>query len=207
MSNVVRRRKWLGCVCFAFGLAFICNSFKNVQADGLVRDGVGAISTGRGGTNIAFSDNGAVMLDNPAGLANFEGGHFAELGIDTIITDYKLLTEFFCGIFYFIQKWMPHRASRWIRRVSKKWQRNSELIERRAREHAKGRGYRAVTCGHTHLPMLTESDGVTYVNSGTWTEAPPCPFVSVRGGEIRLETWPLAVRETDAPPARVEAAP
>lgn len=52
-------------------------------ADALVRDGVGAISTGRGGTNIAFSDNGAVLLDNPAGIANFEGRYFAELSLDT----------------------------------------------------------------------------------------------------------------------------
>lgn len=89
MTNVVRRRNWLCCVCVAFGLAFLFNGLENVQADGLVRDGVGAISTGRGGTNIAFSDNGAVILDNPAGIANFEGGHFAELGIDTLITDLR----------------------------------------------------------------------------------------------------------------------
>jgi long-chain fatty acid transport protein len=55
-------------------------------ADGLVRDGIGAISSGRGGTNIAHSDNGAVMLDNPAGIVNFEGRHFVEVGIDTVIT-------------------------------------------------------------------------------------------------------------------------
>lgn len=55
-------------------------------ADGLTRDGIGAISTGRGGTNIAHSDNGAVINDNPAGLVNFDGPNFAELGVDTVIT-------------------------------------------------------------------------------------------------------------------------
>ncbi len=48
---------------------------------------------------------------------------------------------------------MPHRAARWIRRISKRWQRNSQLIERRAIEYARSRGFRYVTCGHTHLPL------------------------------------------------------
>jgi UDP-2,3-diacylglucosamine pyrophosphatase LpxH len=111
---------------------------------------------------------------------------------DTFTTAYPWLTEIACGIFYYIQKWMPHRAARWIRRISKRWQRNSELIERRAVEYARNRGFRFVTCGHTHLPLISEHDDVFYVNSGTWTEAPPCPFVVVSGGEVRLEHWPLA---------------
>lgn len=58
-----------------------------VRGDGLVRDGVGAISTGRGGTNIAHSDNGAIILDNPAGMANLTVRGFYEVGVDTVITD------------------------------------------------------------------------------------------------------------------------
>jgi UDP-2,3-diacylglucosamine pyrophosphatase LpxH len=111
---------------------------------------------------------------------------------DTVTTGYPWLTEIACGVFYFIQKWMPHRAARWIRRITKKFQRNSQLIERRASEYAAGRGFRFVTCGHTHLPLTSTNDGFCYVNSGTWTEAPPCPFVVVQGGDVRLEYWPLA---------------
>ena len=55
---------------------------------------------------------------------------------DTFTTAYPWLTEIACGVFYYIQKWMPHRAARWIRRISKRWQRNSELIERRAVDYA-----------------------------------------------------------------------
>lgn len=77
-------RVWLsGFVCL-WG-AILC--VRSASADGLVRDGVGAISTGRGGTNIAHSDNGAVMLDNPAGIVNFEGRYFAELSMDTLLTN------------------------------------------------------------------------------------------------------------------------
>jgi UDP-2,3-diacylglucosamine pyrophosphatase LpxH len=110
---------------------------------------------------------------------------------DTFTTAYPWLTEIACGIFYYIQKWMPHRAARWIRRISKRWQRNSELIERRAVEYARHKGFRYVTCGHTHLPLVSHHDDIVYVNSGTWTEFAPCPFVVVRGDQVRLEQWPL----------------
>jgi UDP-2,3-diacylglucosamine pyrophosphatase LpxH len=110
---------------------------------------------------------------------------------DTITTDYPWLTEIACGLFYYIQKYMPHRAARWIRRITKRFQRNSQLIARRASEYAASRGYRFVTCGHTHLAIEAENDGVRYVNSGTWIEAPPCPFVVVQGRTVRLEFWPL----------------
>jgi UDP-2,3-diacylglucosamine pyrophosphatase LpxH len=127
-------------------------------------------------------------------LLIFHGDQF-----DTFITHYVWLTEIACGIFYFIQKWAPHRASRWIRRVTKRWQRNSELIEQRAVEYAKSRKCKFVTCGHTHLPLVVEKDGVTYVNSGTWIESPPCPFVSVKRGDVRLEFWPPALPEPSQP--------
>lgn len=58
-----------------------------VRADGLIRDGVGAVSTGRGGTNLGFSDNGVILLDNPAGMVNVGGRGLAEFGVDTLITD------------------------------------------------------------------------------------------------------------------------
>jgi UDP-2,3-diacylglucosamine pyrophosphatase LpxH len=120
---------------------------------------------------------------------------------DTFITHYKWLTEISCGIFYFIQKWMPHRAARWVRRITKRWQRNSQLVERRATEYARSKGLTYVTCGHTHLAMTSEIDGVHYLNTGTWIEAPPCPFVSVRGPDVQLEFWPNAGAETAEPQA------
>jgi UDP-2,3-diacylglucosamine pyrophosphatase LpxH len=114
---------------------------------------------------------------------------------DTFITANPFLTGVACGLFYFIQKWMPHRAARYIRRITKKWQRNSELIEHRAVEYARAGGFRFVTCGHTHLPLVAQHGEVTYLNSGTWTDFPPCPYVSVKGDEVRLEYWP---REQEA---------
>ncbi len=56
-------------------------------ADGLIRDGIGPISTGRGGTNQGFADNSAIILDNPAAMVNVAGDGLLELGVDTVITD------------------------------------------------------------------------------------------------------------------------
>jgi UDP-2,3-diacylglucosamine pyrophosphatase LpxH len=138
-------------------------------------------------------DNGKLQL------LIFHGDQF-----DTIVSDYPWITDLACGAFYYIQKWTPHQAARGIRRLVKKFQRNSQLIEHRATEYARSRGFRYVTCGHTHLPLTAECDGVVYINSGTWTEAPPCPFVVVDGEEVRLEFWPLPAFVLD-PPSRSEA--
>jgi UDP-2,3-diacylglucosamine pyrophosphatase LpxH len=117
---------------------------------------------------------------------------------DTFTTAYPWLTEVACGVFYYIQKFMPHRAARWIRRISKRWQRNSQLVQRRAVDYARAQGFSFVTCGHTHLPLFGVHEGICYANTGTWTEAPPCPFLAVRGREVRLEHWPLAAADQSA---------
>lgn len=56
-------------------------------ADGVIRDGLGARSSGRGGANIAFADTGVILYDNPAGMTNVAGCGLAEAGFDILFTD------------------------------------------------------------------------------------------------------------------------
>lgn len=72
-----------------FGGCFALMAMLSVTvfADGVVRDGLGAISSGRGGTNIAHSDNGQIIHDNPAGMVNVAGGGLFEVGADLLFTD------------------------------------------------------------------------------------------------------------------------
>lgn len=56
------------------------------RADGLIRDGIGAISSGRGGTNLGFADNGVVLLDNPGAMVNVRGNGLFDAGVDTVIS-------------------------------------------------------------------------------------------------------------------------
>ena len=65
-------------------LALACSSS---WADGLIRDGMGAIAAGRGGTNIAWSDNGTILHDNVAGLIQMKSCSYLECGGDILFTD------------------------------------------------------------------------------------------------------------------------
>jgi long-chain fatty acid transport protein len=67
----------------------VCVMGTFVMAEGVLRDSVGARSAGRGGTDIAFSDNGVMLLDNPAAMVNMEGQTMADIGFDFLFTDLK----------------------------------------------------------------------------------------------------------------------
>jgi long-subunit fatty acid transport protein len=81
MKRQVTHWFWLGLISFTT----CCTA--PARADGVRRDGVGAASIGRGGTNVAFSDNGVILLDNPAGMVNVPGRGLFEFGIDGLLTD------------------------------------------------------------------------------------------------------------------------
>ena len=70
-----------------FAIAVSTLAANVALADGVIHDSVEAISDGRGGTNIAFSDNGGVLLANPAGILNGDGCGLFEVAGDTLITD------------------------------------------------------------------------------------------------------------------------
>lgn len=57
----------------------------HAAADGVMRDGMGAISGGRGGTNLGHFDNGAVIHDNPAGMMNVRGRGLDEISVDGLL--------------------------------------------------------------------------------------------------------------------------
>jgi long-subunit fatty acid transport protein len=79
------------------GLALILALGLQVRVawgDGLIRDGVGPISTGRGGTNQGFADNAAIILDNPGAMVNVAGNGLGEIGVDTVITSVQYSDPF-----------------------------------------------------------------------------------------------------------------
>lgn len=74
------RTYWL---CFAVAVSMV----SQAAADGVMRDGLGAVSGGRGGTNLGHFDNGAVLHDNPAGMVNLRGRGLNEFSADGLLTD------------------------------------------------------------------------------------------------------------------------
>ena len=109
---------------------------------------------------------------------------------DRIVTEHIFVTNAAVWFYAWIQKLMPHRTSRWIRLIAKRFQRNSRVVMEKAVEYARSKGFKYVTCGHTHLALEQDIQGIHYINSGTWTEAAPCPFVAIKGNSVHLEYWP-----------------
>jgi long-chain fatty acid transport protein len=68
------------------GLLFAVTS--SAFADGLILDGLSPRSIGRGGTNLAFADNGAILCDNPAGMVNIQSEGLLDVGADLMLTDF-----------------------------------------------------------------------------------------------------------------------
>ncbi|MGR3220236.1 MAG: OmpP1/FadL family transporter [Candidatus Anammoxibacter sp.] len=64
--------------------------FGNVAfADGVVLPSIGAVSSGRGGVNIAFNDNGVLIHDNPAALVNMKAGKLLDFGFEFFYPEFK----------------------------------------------------------------------------------------------------------------------
>ncbi|HEV3023903.1 MAG TPA: outer membrane protein transport protein [Pirellulales bacterium] len=70
-----------------FVCVWVAGASRWAMADGVVRDGVGAISSGRGGTNLGFADNGAILLDNPGAMVNVANNGLIEADVDTVISE------------------------------------------------------------------------------------------------------------------------
>ena len=63
-----------------------------------------------------------------------------------------------------------------VANYAKRWRALYRVLRRNVMTNAvhcaKGNGYAAVTCGHTHYPEDMVINGVRYINTGAWTESP-----------------------------------
>lgn len=93
---------------------------------------------------------------------------------DTFLTENVVVSNVASYVYLLLQRMdsSQQRMSRWVKRTSKSWLSISEKIADDAIEHARGKGAQHVFCGHTHLSLKRESRGVTYYNSGCWTDKP-----------------------------------
>ena len=93
---------------------------------------------------------------------------------DSFILENARLTDIASYLYLLLQKVDSdeQQLSRWVKRTSKKWLQLSESSSESAIEYARKKGAQAVFCGHTHIPLIKEKDGVLYCNSGCWTDRP-----------------------------------
>ncbi|QEG22509.1 OmpP1/FadL family transporter [Mariniblastus fucicola] len=67
--------------------AVVTSDSSTAFADGFIRDSMGARTAGRGGANLGYADNGAMLLDNPAAMINMDSMRMTDFGIDLLLTD------------------------------------------------------------------------------------------------------------------------
>ena len=80
------------------------------------------------------------------------------------------------------------RISRWADLLNTRWLRLSEKVADGAIAHAQLRQADRVFCGHTHIPLRCESEGVEYYNSGSWTDARPT-YITVGSEGVRIQEY------------------
>ena len=64
----------------------LATGVRDAFAEGVVRDSIGPISSGRGGVNLGYADNLSLINDNPSALARLEQFHL-EVDLDFLKTD------------------------------------------------------------------------------------------------------------------------
>lgn len=84
MTRNTRRR-----LVAIFAAATACQLHATARADGVILNGVSAYTIGRGGTNIAFADNGSMLHDNPASMTQMDGDAMLQIGATALFTDFS----------------------------------------------------------------------------------------------------------------------
>jgi UDP-2,3-diacylglucosamine pyrophosphatase LpxH len=106
---------------------------------------------------------------------------------DNFMVDNALLSLIAVKIYNFVQvvDFKDKRISRYIKRESKLWMRNSEKVAARAILYARMRGFDYIFCGHTHKADQQRRGKIRYFNSGCWTDI-PSTYITVEGKKIEI---------------------
>jgi len=106
---------------------------------------------------------------------------------DSFLVNNAFLSFFANKIYNFIQlvDFSDKRISRFIKRKSKGWLRLSEKVAKRALFYARIRRADFIFCGHTHRADKKKKKGVSYFNSGCWTDI-PATYILVDGEKISI---------------------
>lgn len=109
---------------------------------------------------------------------------------DNFMIDNALLSLIAVKIYYFIQivDFKDKQISRYVKRKSKLWLRNSEKVASRAILFARLRRVDCIFCGHTHKAMEEKRGKIRYYNAGCWTDV-PSTYITVDGNKVALRKY------------------
>jgi UDP-2,3-diacylglucosamine pyrophosphatase LpxH len=96
------------------------------------------------------------------------------------------------------------RISRYMDLMNTRWLRMGAKVSEGALAHAKFKRAERIFCGHTHVPLFRERDGIEYYNSGSWTDATPT-YITVDAEGVRIHEYQERPDHCDTGEERVEA--
>ncbi len=106
---------------------------------------------------------------------------------DDIMPRSRLFIKVF-KLMHNLRIWMGARPVH-VAEYAKKWKAFYRVLRKNvalnAVKCAADNGFEAVTCGHTHFPEDMTLDGIRYINTGAWTEA-PAYYLNLTAGEMKL---------------------
>lgn len=103
-------------------------------------------------------------------------------------------------IFLWLQKIdsKSKRFARYLDRLNTRWLRLTAQVAQGALSHAKQGKAERIFCGHTHVPLALERDGVEYYNSGAWVDL-RCTYVTISLEGVKIHEYipgPIDDRDT-----------
>ena len=109
---------------------------------------------------------------------------------DRFVVNNFLISRLGEALFLWIQKMDAgkKRFSRYLDRLNTRWLRLSDKVSRGALNYAAHHGATRVFCGHTHVPLQAERDGIMYFNSGSWIDK-HCSYITVDEGGVQIQTY------------------
>ncbi len=80
------------------------------------------------------------------------------------------------------------RFSRYMDLMNTRWLRLSSKVAAGALAHARFRDALRIFCGHTHVAVRQEKDGIEYYNSGSWTDS-QATYITVGEEGVHIRTY------------------
>ena len=109
---------------------------------------------------------------------------------DRFVVNNFLISRLGDALFLWIQKLDAgkKRFSRYLDRLNTRWLRLSDKVARGALAYAAHHRTDYIFCGHTHVPMQCERNGIQYFNSGSWVDK-RCTYIAIGDEGIEIQTY------------------
>ena len=93
--------------------------------------------------------------------------------------------------------------SRYVDRIHIRWLRLTQKVAAGALAHARYQQADRIFCGHTHVPLSQERDGIEYYNSGSWTDSRPT-YITVDAEGVQIHEYQERTDHRDSGEERSE---